>query len=99
MAGRLFTVDGYPGVVESTDISERACGEVYRILRGYLLLPRLDEYEQCSERFAKPHEYVRKRVPVRLAAGGSLTAWAYVYNRDTAKLRPIRSGDFLAHGR
>lgn len=94
MQGRLYEVDGYPGAVETADVHEHVQGEVYRVLAPEGLFERLDRYEECDPAFAHPHEYVRKAVQVTLSGGGSVTAWVYVFNRSTAGLRHIISGDY-----
>ena len=92
--GKLFMVASYPGAVESEDPADRVLGEAYRLLRPLTLLRRLDEYERCN-----PHNadapYVRRIKPVRLASGAEVAAWVYLYNRPTAGLERITSGDFL----
>lgn len=91
MQGMLYEIGDYPGVVESTRSEDIVCGELYKILDDNVLLPLLDEYEECSKYFAQPHEYVRKILPITLTSGDSVTAWVYVYNRDVTGLRRINS--------
>lgn len=91
--GRLYIVAEYPGVVPSQETADVVRGEVYRIRRPDILLPKLDEYEGC--RPEEPDgEYVRKREPVTLGSGERVSAWVYIYARPTAGLRQLRSGDF-----
>jgi gamma-glutamylcyclotransferase (GGCT)/AIG2-like uncharacterized protein YtfP len=96
MAGRLYEVAGYPGAVESQAADERVFGELYQLIRPSDGLAVLDEYEECSEAFARPHEYVRKRVLVWLESGATLAAWCYVYNLDVQGLQRISSGDYAS---
>lgn len=91
MAGRLFVVDYYPGLVDSDDPAETVVGEVWR-LDGADLLRELDEFEGCTE---VPPLFVRASRTVTLD-GGTLSAWVYVYARSTAGMRPIPSGDWRA---
>ncbi|MDT8310142.1 MAG: gamma-glutamylcyclotransferase family protein [Methylophaga sp.] len=95
MRGRLYLLDGYPGAVDSTDFADNVQGELYRIRRLTALFAILDDYEQCSAKFAKPHEYHRQQRSVRLADGRQFQAWVYLYNWDIRQLAQIISGDFL----
>lgn len=94
MQGRLYEIDGYPGAVETVAAGEYVQGEIYRMLAPAELFERLDRYEECAPAFAHPHEYVRKAVQIALTSGGNVTAWVYVFNRSTAGLRRIASGDY-----
>jgi len=93
--GCLYDIGGYPGVVASDSPGENVIGELYRIIDRDVVLPRLDQYEECTEHFPEPHEYLRKQCPVILPDGKSVTAWVYLYNHETANLKPIKSGDYL----
>lgn len=95
MRGRLYLVNGYPGAVDSTDFADNVLGELYRIHRPPALFNILDDFEECSAKFAKPHEYRREQRQVNLPDGRQITAWVYLYNRDVADLTQIVSGDFL----
>ena len=92
--GKLFLVADYPAAIASADPSDRVAGEVYRLISPRRLLETLDRYEGC--RHDPPDgEYVRSLAPVTLANGAALEAWIYLYNRPTAGLKRIESGDFL----
>ena len=96
LQGKLYEIDGYPGAVESTSPGDKVIGELYKIASAQVL-PLLDEYEECSDRFPKPHEYIRKKVSIVLPDGANIRAWAYVYNRDVTNLIIINSGDYLSY--
>lgn len=89
LQGVLYEVDGYPGAIESSDPEDRVYGELYKIMDENSLLPLLDEYEQCTEHFPLPHEYVRKVLSITLFGGRSVMAWVYVYNHDVTGLARI----------
>ncbi|KUM54267.1 gamma-glutamylcyclotransferase family protein [Rheinheimera sp. EpRS3] len=93
---RLYQVDYYPGAVPSNNSADQVVGELYQLIQPELLLPALDNYEECSPQFAQPHEYRREQQSVMLENGNSVVAWVYVYNRSTKGLTLIQSGDFLA---
>ncbi|TYO97525.1 gamma-glutamylcyclotransferase (GGCT)/AIG2-like uncharacterized protein YtfP [Geothermobacter ehrlichii] len=94
--GRLYRVADYPGAIPSVYPHERVIGEIWRLKEPERLLPLLDQYEECGPGFPEPTEYVRELHRVQGAAGRSLRAWVYVYNRPVAGLERIPSGDFLA---
>ena len=93
MQGRLYEVADYPGAVVTGRVRDRIHGELYRVVDGRAL-SRLDAYEGCSGGFPEPHEFVRRRLPVTLEGGRKVSAWVYLFNRDPAGLRRIRSGDY-----
>ena len=86
---RLYQVINYPALIESENPNDKVCGELYKIHDLNILLPLLDDYEECSENFSKPHEYIRKILPVILTTGEIINAWVYVYNYDVSALRRI----------
>lgn len=99
--GRLYMLQGYPGLVSSPHPRERVVGELYRlpVSEGVgaveRLLSALDDYEECSEKFPRPHEYLREVHPVSTKQKTQLKAWVYIYNRTTDESVRIVSGDFL----
>jgi len=95
MHGKLYAVADYPGAIESEQREDKVFGELYRIPDD-TVLARLDDYEECSDRYPSPHEYLRKLLPIHLCGGGSVSAWVYIYNRDTEDLQQIMSGDYLS---
>lgn len=96
--GKLYNVDAYPGVVPSLKSSDRIVGEVYHLLKPDLILSRLDKYEECSDNFLKPTEYIRTIQPVQFVNGEIITAWIYLYNHSVDKLPLVPSGDFINQG-
>lgn len=99
MQGRLYQLDGYPGAIISGCDNDKVYGEVYRLTEAGLALKRLDEYEECSDQFPEPHEYRRKKLPVRFLDGHSIAAWVYVFNHDVTGLEQIQSGHFRRNNR
>jgi gamma-glutamylcyclotransferase (GGCT)/AIG2-like uncharacterized protein YtfP len=95
MRGKLYEVCGYPGAIESSDAKDKVSGELYKMLDRKRVLVRLDDYEECSDRFPVPHEYRRKQISIELTGGGSIVAWVYLYNLDVSNLRQIITGNYL----
>jgi gamma-glutamylcyclotransferase (GGCT)/AIG2-like uncharacterized protein YtfP len=85
----LYQVDDYPCVIESTNPNDKVSGELYKILDSDTLLPLLDEYEECTEKFPKPHEYIRKLLTITQSDHKQIIAWVYVYNRDVSQLQRL----------
>lgn len=92
----LYQVSYYPGAVPSSDAANQVVGELYQLLQPEQLLPLLDNYEECGPGFAEPQEYRRELQQVMLESDSRVSAWVYIYNRGTAGLQQIQSGDFLA---
>ncbi|MBZ9611422.1 gamma-glutamylcyclotransferase family protein [Rheinheimera maricola] len=92
----LYLVSYYPGAVPSANIADQVSGELYLLMQPDVLLPLLDNYEECGSGFAPPQEFRRELQSVVIDNGDSVVAWVYVYNRDTSALTQINSGDFLA---
>ncbi|WP_445766002.1 gamma-glutamylcyclotransferase family protein [Rheinheimera sp.] len=95
LQARLYQVSYYPGAVPSSFACDQVIGELYQLLQPEQLLPLLDNYEECGPGFAQPQEYRRELQQVALEDGASVSAWVYIYNRDTSALTQIPSGDFL----
>ena len=87
----------YPGMIESSEITDKVFGEVYKISNSSKLIALLDDYEECSDKFPFPHEYIRKQRPVKLVNGAQVLAWVYLFNRDVSNLKAIKSGDYVKY--
>jgi gamma-glutamylcyclotransferase (GGCT)/AIG2-like uncharacterized protein YtfP len=70
-------------------------GDVYRLTDSESALKVLDRYEGLDEKEPRSGEFRRSRAVVDLGAGKTVKAWIYVFNRPTAGLPRIRSGDYL----
>jgi gamma-glutamylcyclotransferase (GGCT)/AIG2-like uncharacterized protein YtfP len=95
--GRLFNLGSYPGLVLSEANQEVVRGELYELALGkrQAVLDLLDDYEGCGPSKPEPHEYRRELVDV-FSTTAIVKAWAYLLNRPTDDLEPIKSGDYLA---
>ena len=96
VAGRLYDLGEYPGLVLSSDGSDRVKGELYRLNESTAgnTLSVLDDYEGMGPTDPLPHEYRRALVTAYLSDGRSMTAWAYILDRPSTSLPRIMSGDF-----
>lgn len=94
--GQLYEIEGYPGLVLSTDPAHAVKGELYQLVGSTTVLEQLDEYEGCTAQNPKPHEYRRREIPIRLERGGDAIAWVYVYNWPLQDRKPLTEGDYAA---
>ncbi len=95
LPGRLYEVRNYPAAMTGNNSNERIHGEIYRLHDTGKLFQILDDYEECSEKFPKPHEYRRCQTTVYLSDNRAVLAWVYLYNWPVAELKPIVGGDYL----
>ncbi len=97
VAGRLFDLGEYPGMVLQPSDSY-VKGELYDIQTDHWneVIEQLDRYEGCTDSDPQPHEYCREVVQAKLTNGRTIKAWAYVLNRPVAGLSEITSGDYLS---
>lgn len=91
IAGRLYRIDWYPGLVEGTGTVH---GEVVRLRNSAASLVWLDAYEGIvpGDDRENRNEYARVRRPVTLADGRTLEAWVYLYIRDVGASTPVADG-------
>lgn len=92
--GRLFTIEHYPGFIDSTNPKDIVYGEVFKLFNDSAF-DALDDYEACSSDYPEPHEYQRIIYPVTLLSGQALPqCWLYRYNWPVDKQAQILSGKF-----
>lgn len=92
LAGRLYDLGSYPGLVRSEDPTELVHGEVLELMDPAKTLPWLDEYEGVLRGPQAIGEYERVVVEANLATGGRLDASVYVFRRPIVGLPWVRSG-------
>ncbi len=95
VAGRLYLITDYPGLLRAENRHEKVVGELYAFSGGESALADLDEYEECAAHSPQPHLYTRSRETISLQDGSVYSAWVYFYNLPVAEEQLIRSGDFL----
>lgn len=95
VAGRLYRVSWYPGLMLAQADSERVHGEVYRLADPERSLAWLDEYEGVTRGVlsaGEADEYVRTSIAARLQDGRELEAWTYIYQRPLSETARIADG-------
>jgi gamma-glutamylcyclotransferase (GGCT)/AIG2-like uncharacterized protein YtfP len=91
--GRLYQATGFPVMVpdpQGTDVT----GEIYRVFAPQAAFLRLDPYEGFDPASPDTSEFRRDLVPVAMNDGRTVTAWAYIYQRQLFDLQPIPHGDY-----
>jgi gamma-glutamylcyclotransferase (GGCT)/AIG2-like uncharacterized protein YtfP len=91
--GRLYQATGFPVLVpdpQGTDVT----GEIYRVFAPQAAFLRLDPYEGFDPASPDTSDFRRDLVPVAMNDGRTLTAWAYIYQRQLFDLQPIPHGDY-----
>ena len=91
--GRLYQATGFPVMVpdpQGTDVT----GEIYRVFAPQAAFLRLDPYEGFDPASPDTSDFRRDLVPVAMNDGRTLTAWAYIYQRQLFDLQPIPHGDY-----
>lgn len=87
VAGRLYTLGGYPGMKDSVDGQGGwVHGQVARLPASPALLADLDAYEGA--------EFVRVLRIATLRDGRSISAWVYIYQPEVDENQRIWSGRF-----
>jgi gamma-glutamylcyclotransferase (GGCT)/AIG2-like uncharacterized protein YtfP len=89
--GRLYDMGWYPAGIHDAGERRRIVGDVYGLKRDSRLLAELDTYEAIGV------YYKRVPVTVKLATGGTVQAWAYLFFAESPRVGLIESGDFIAH--
>jgi gamma-glutamylcyclotransferase (GGCT)/AIG2-like uncharacterized protein YtfP len=78
LAGTLYDLGRYPGVVVDEAGGGTVLGEILRLADPARTLLWLDRYEGIGVPPAEDDEYVRRLRPVLLDGGATIEAWAYV---------------------
>ena len=95
MAGRLYSIIDYPGLLPAEEATDLVIGEVYAFKGDAAHLADIDDYEGCAPHSPQPHLYTRKREKAWLRDGSIVDAWVYFYNYPVSESMLISSGDFL----
>jgi gamma-glutamylcyclotransferase (GGCT)/AIG2-like uncharacterized protein YtfP len=100
IAGRLYRLGWYPGLVEANASAGAGGalvhGEVYALDDPARSLVWLDAYESIVPGDEANSEYARVERAVRLASGQEATAWVYLFQRDVAGLEFVADGRWVA---
>ncbi|WP_347987251.1 gamma-glutamylcyclotransferase family protein [Methylomonas sp. AM2-LC] len=93
--GLLYEVDHYPAAISNPTHNKNLIhGELYRLYQPELVLPQLDEFEECTNQFPQPWEYQRSQILITTSAKLAIWAWVYLYNWSVQELQVIPSGNY-----
>jgi gamma-glutamylcyclotransferase (GGCT)/AIG2-like uncharacterized protein YtfP len=92
VAGRLYDLGRYPGLLPPRRAGEWVTGELYRLRNPRLTLPSLDHYE--SGAWPVPPRFVRERATAYLAQGARRRVWLYRFLGRVHAERRIAGGDY-----
>jgi gamma-glutamylcyclotransferase (GGCT)/AIG2-like uncharacterized protein YtfP len=96
IAGRMYDLGSYPGVVPGDSAGELVRGVVLCIADPAATWPVLDRYEGYNPSDPQGSLFVRLRGCVQLAHGGTLEAWVYWYHGTLAGAVRLPHGDWAA---
>jgi gamma-glutamylcyclotransferase (GGCT)/AIG2-like uncharacterized protein YtfP len=79
--GRLYRLNGYPGLKLSASGEEWVTGQVYSLSDPEAMLRALDGYEGCGPDDPALHEFERVKATALMGDSRTVEVWVYVYNR------------------
>jgi gamma-glutamylcyclotransferase (GGCT)/AIG2-like uncharacterized protein YtfP len=88
--GTMFDLGEYPGAIFDRDSGTEITGEVYRLPMNPQVLKKLDEYEEFNRRSPRQSLFLREAIVVRTTDGKKLSCWAYRFNSDKQKKKPVQ---------
>ena len=95
VAGRLYDLGRYPGMLESQDDADWVHGDLYDLGDGADTLAQLDAYE--LEESPLPAYFERQLGRAILADGSAIAAWIYWYRGKVNESQRIASGRYENH--
>lgn len=95
VAGQLYDLGRYPGLVLANMDGARVIGEVLELSSPPHTLTWLDVYEGIVPGDHPHNEYERLAVDVLMADGTTIEAWTYVYRLAPRARNLIASGSWL----
>ncbi len=93
MAGRLYDLGRYPGMVATCNQDELVIGDVFLMDDANWVLVKLDEYEGATG--DTPRLFDRKRRVAQLDDGSAIPAWVYEYQGIARGEDWLPSGNYL----
>ncbi|MEM1060456.1 MAG: gamma-glutamylcyclotransferase family protein [Verrucomicrobiota bacterium] len=94
MAGRLYLLGNYPGMLAADGEDQWVQGELYQLPNAETAWPRLDAYEACKPDDPSRSLFVRAQGEAVTPDGRSFAAWAYFYNKEVSEEQRIADGDY-----
>ncbi len=98
MAGRLYNLGRYPGLVVAQGAGDVVHGEVLEFIDAERSLRWLDAYEGIVPGHHPHNEYERVLLPVQGLNNRTVDAWVYVFLQDVEAATLIPNGRWLDEG-
>jgi len=95
VAGRLYDLGRYPGLVLPRRAGEWVTGELYRLANPRLTLRALDRYESGGGPL--PARFMRERAIAHVGQGARRRVWVYRFLGPVRAQRRIGGGDYERH--
>lgn len=95
VAGRLYDLGPYPGLVLSDDVGAQVQGELLRLSDPARTLRWLDAYEGIAPGEHRSTEYERVVSLARLGDGREVELWVYRYAHGVTGHPLLAGGDWL----
>jgi gamma-glutamylcyclotransferase (GGCT)/AIG2-like uncharacterized protein YtfP len=92
VAGRLYNLGRYPGMIETASGDGRVVGDVYELVDATETLRELDAYEHAES--PQPSYFERGHAQVTMADGLKLAAMIYWFRGHVEKTQWIASGNY-----
>jgi len=100
IAGRLYDLGRYPGLLEAAEPGDRVHGDVYDLGDDEATLREMDAYEGVESPW--PAYFDRQRASVRMGDGNDRAVWVYYFRGAVHDEQRIVSGrydkNFFAEG-
>lgn len=90
IAGRLYDLGRYPGLLEPAAAGDRVHGDLYDLGDDPATLPAMDAYENAESPL--PAFFDRQRASIRLDDGDECAAWVYWFRGPVREEQRIASG-------
>jgi gamma-glutamylcyclotransferase (GGCT)/AIG2-like uncharacterized protein YtfP len=99
VAGRLYDLGAYPGLVLDRQSGVPVKGELFRLAgdsddANAAILESLDQYEDAVASDERSGLFTRACEAVRMPDASEVPAWIYLYQRDTSTATLIEHGDY-----
>ncbi len=94
VAGRLYDLGHYPGMLEADAAADLVMGDVYELSDGVQTMEELDRYEMVESPL--PSFFERGEATVMLRDGTNVTANVYWFRGAVTESQRIVSGDYAA---
>lgn len=93
--GRLYEIDNYPGLILSSNSSDKVYGEIFLLEDFIAAIHKLDEYEDYFQDDLENSLYVRQVEQIKIKEGETKKAWVFIFNKEVDEKKRIISGNYM----